>query len=76
MQQRHEATGSGGMPAVAPTQPTIISRKTARTLAYLEIHGLADFSSCNLAVMLVRGPKDHKERQRYPHTAFPHRLAV
>jgi hypothetical protein len=33
-----------------PPQPTILKTGTARRLAYLERHGLADFSSCNLVV--------------------------
>lgn len=33
-----------------PPQPTIIAWSAARGLRYLEEHGLADFSACNLVI--------------------------
>lgn len=45
-----------------PYQQTRISAKTARSLGYLEFHGLADFSDCNLFVVPNRYPKEVTER--------------
>ena len=59
-----------------PAQPTIISRSTARSIEYLEQHGLADFSSCKLSVFLGRGPRSQKYRNRGDYVTFPHKLAV
>lgn len=57
-----------------PSQPTIISRQTARSLQYLENHGLASFQNCNLVVYVVRGPSHHRDKTGDPN--IPHRLAV
>ena len=43
-----------------PKQATIISRKTARGLFYLESHGLASFEFCRLVVDYNKGPKSPK----------------
>lgn len=59
-----------------PSQPTIVSRKTARGFQYLERHGLASFSDCKLLIFTVRGPKNHKEAQKFEFQNFPHKLAV
>lgn len=64
------------MKSKKPPQPTIISRKTARSLAYLEHHNLTDFSKSNLTVFTVVGPRNHKEARLEMHASFPHRLAV
>lgn len=49
----HHVYDAAGKPArlrTKPPAPTVISRKTARSLAYMERHGLADFSGSNLVV--------------------------
>lgn len=41
-----------------PRQLTIVSRTLARSLIYLQNHGLADFSRCNLRCLTL--PGSHK----------------
>lgn len=64
------------IPAVMPPQPTVISRKTAGSLAYLEGKGLADFSNCKLKVFVVRGPRNHRQGRLAAFQNYPNRLAV
>lgn len=59
-----------------PPQPTIISRKTARSLAYLEHRGLANFDKSNLMVFTVIGPRNHRQARLEMHASYPHKLAV
>jgi hypothetical protein len=50
-----------------PARPTVLSKTTARRLAYLERHGLADFAGSNFKIADSHFVNKNGERVKFKH---------